>query len=217
VPVLSATSVFSAEGTDLSITGVTPDPLVEGQSAQITGTGFEAVISNVTVTVDGVPAQVTAATTTTIDIVVPQTQCFPARDVPVTVTTTTGGTTPAVMKPVKPGAFVNMAVGEMALIQDPSDFCFQFEQDLAVRTYLLGVQSAATRGNGLTFASVLGVAQGPGPAFSTVAPNVDFTALQGFVPAGLDERADRWRRHREAEAEARVADLERPWGFAASG
>lgn len=208
VPVLSATPAFSAEATDLSVTGVTPDTLVEGQPAQITGTGFETVISNVTVTVDGVAAQVTGATTTTIDIVVPQTQCFPVRDVPVTVTTTTGGTTPAEMKPLKPGAFVSMALGEMALLQDPSDFCFQFEEDPTVRSYLLGVQSAAIAGSGLTFASVLGVAQGPGPALSTVAPNVDFTASQGFVPAGLDERAERWRRHREAEAEARVADLE---------
>jgi len=208
VPVLSVTPAFSAEATDLSVTAVTPDTLVEGQPAQITGTGFEAVISNVTVTVDGVAAQVTGATTTTIDIVVPKTQCLPARDVMVTVTTTTGGTTPAGAKPVKPGAFVSMAVGEMALLQDPSDFCFQFEQDPTVRSYLLGVQSAATAGSGLTGASVLGVVQGPGPGLSTVMPNVDFTASQGFVPAGLDERVERWRRHREAEAGARVADLE---------
>lgn len=206
VPVLSATPAFSAEATDLSVTGVTPDTLVEGQPAQITGTGFDAVISNVMVTVDGVAAQVTGATTTTIDIVVPQTQCLPARDVLVTVTTTTGGTTPAGTKPVKPGTFVNMALGEMVLLQDASDFCFQFEDDPTVRSYLLGVQSAATAGAGLTGASVLGVVQGPAP--STVAPNFDFTASQGFVPTGLDERAERWRRHREAEAEARVADLE---------
>lgn len=208
VPVLSATPAFSAEATDLTVTGVTPDPLVEGQPAQITGTGFEAVISNVTVTVDGVAAQVTGATTTTIDIVVPQTQCLPARDVLVTVTTTTGGTTPAGTKPLKPGAFVSMALGDMVLLQDASDFCFQFEQDPTVRSYLLGVQSAATAGAGLTGASVLGVVQGPGPALSTVPSNFDFTASQGFFPTGLDERAERWRRHREAEAEARVADLE---------
>jgi hypothetical protein len=200
VPVLSTTLAFSADGTDLSVTGVTPDTLVEGQAAQITGTGFETVTTNVTVTVDGAAAQVTGASTTTIDIVVPRTQCFPARDVEVIVTTTTGGTAPAQSKPVKAGDVVNMAVGEMALLQDPAEYCFHFDQQ-PVGEYLLGVQSTATAGAALTGVSVVSQVQTPGPAWAAgFAPDVARSARR-FAPVQLDERGERWRRHREAEAE----------------
>jgi hypothetical protein len=210
VPGVSTTLPFSAEGTDLTVTGFSIDTLVEGQPATIMGTGFETITSNITVTVDGSVAQVTAATTTTIDIVVPKTQCFPARDVDVVVTTTTGGTTPAHPKPVKAGDFMNMAVGEMMLLQDPTEYCFHFGEEPITRSYLLGVQSSSTRGAGLTGVRVAGQVQTPSPAFASAIAAVDMTrSAPRFAPVQLDERGERWRRHREAEADW----LEAEWRY----
>jgi hypothetical protein len=210
VPGVSTTLPFSAEGTDLTVTGFSVDTLVEGQPATITGTGFGTVTRNITVTVDGSVAQVNAATTTTIDIDVPKTQCFPARDVDVVVTTTTGGTAPAQTKPVKAGDFMNMAVGEMMLLQDPTEYCFHFGEEPTSRSYLLGVQSTVTAGASLTGVSVAGQVQTPGPAFASAIPAADMTrSAPRFAPVQLDERAERWRRHREAEAEW----LEAEWQY----
>ncbi len=208
VPVLSTTLPFSAEGTDLSVTGVTPDTLVEGQPALIMGTGFETVTSNITVTVDGAVAQVTGATTTTIDFVVPRTQCFPARDVEVIVTTVSGGTAPAQAKPVKAGDFVNMQVGDMTLLQDPTEYCIHFDEQPVSESYLLGVQSTATAGAALTGVRVVGQAQTPGPAFAAGISTDVARPVQRFAPVQLDERGERWIRHREAEAEWLQAEWE---------
>ena len=206
--VIPAPLVFNAMGTNLTVTGITPDSLQEGISARIIGTGFETVTANITVTVDGVAAQVTGATTMTIDIVVPATPCFPARDVDIIVTTTTGGTTPAQTKPVKPTAFVSMTVGQMMLLQDPNAYCLQFNKDLTGGTYLIGVQSTATSGAGLTPVSVIVSVQSPPPAFAAAMPNFDLGRAAAAPPVVLTERQERWLRHRETEARTFAAEIE---------
>ena len=204
--VLSTPLVYTATGTDLTVTGVTPMALVEGQTAQATGTGIDTDPANVTVLVDGVAAQVTAATATTIDFVVPTTQCLPARDVPVVVTTTSGGTTPPLTAPLTPGNFVNMATGEQVIIEDPSQFCFQFNTEVADEVYLLGVQSAATSGGALTPSSVRGTTMGAAPATPSTW-SARQAAPAAAAPFRIDRaRAERWRRHREAELGIRLAE-----------
>ncbi|MCZ6916789.1 MAG: hypothetical protein O7I93_08435 [Gemmatimonadetes bacterium] len=207
VLVLPSVFNFTATGTDLTVTSVTPSPLVEGQAAQAIGTGFDLNVNSIFVSVDGASAQITASTTTTIDFVVPQTPCRPARDVPVVVTTTTGGTAPPVTNPLNPGAFVSLAVGDFTVVADPADFCFQFDAEVADQVYLLGVQSMTT-GTGLTSASVRGAVLAGSSAFrSTVVPQL--LAPSGGRRYRFDSaREARWRLHREAEAVWREAELQ---------
>ena len=63
----------------VTIASVSPDPLVEGQSATITGTGFSATASENAVTIDGLAASVTAASTSSLTVTVPTAECKPAR------------------------------------------------------------------------------------------------------------------------------------------
>ena len=61
------------------ISGVEPSVLVEGAEARITGSGFSATAAQNQVTVGGLAARVTAANPTTLSIVVPWSDCLPAR------------------------------------------------------------------------------------------------------------------------------------------
>ena len=65
--------------TEVVISGVEPTVLVEGASATITGSGFSASATQNQVTVGGLVARVTAANPTTLSIVVPWSDCLPAR------------------------------------------------------------------------------------------------------------------------------------------
>ena len=71
------------------VASVNPNPLVEGQTASITGEGFSSIDIENTVTVDGVTAVVTQATSTSLNIVVPTFDCLPTRSVGVQVTVAT--------------------------------------------------------------------------------------------------------------------------------
>ena len=203
--VIQTPLAFFAEGTNLAVIGISPDTLVEGLVARVTGIGFDTTVADIAVAVDGALSQITAATDTTIDFVVPQTPCRPARDVDVVVTTARGGTAPAHSRALAPRAFVALTVGEQVIVQSPSDFCFQFDAQATEETYLLGVQAAATSGEGLTTATVRGAVINA----ATASPST-WAALQAAPvasrPYQLDrDRADRWRLHREAETMMRAA------------
>ena len=64
---------------EVVISGVEPAVLVEGASARITGSGFSATAAQNQVSVGGLAAKVTAASPTTLSIVVPWSDCLPAR------------------------------------------------------------------------------------------------------------------------------------------
>src|SRR5690606_13582185 len=106
---------------------ITPDTLVEGASATITGITFSTTASNNSVIIDGVRTTVGSATATTIHFVVPRFPCQPTRTVTVSVHVNTGTPNPSVEKeaPIRPETYTSLAVGEEALVQDPSKFCFQ--------------------------------------------------------------------------------------------
>ncbi|MCH7716745.1 MAG: Ig-like domain-containing protein, partial [Gemmatimonadetes bacterium] len=199
---------FFAEGTNLTVSGVSPDTLVEGQVARVTGTGFDTTTADIAIAVDGASSQITAATESTIDFVVPRTPCRPARDVAVVVTTTNGGTATAQTKPLAPVSFVTLSVGEQTIVQTPADFCFQFAAEANDEEYLLGVQSAAS-GAELTVATVRGEVIGG----ATASPSA-WTSLRAAAPvtgpAYVADRVrlERWRLHREAEVMLRAAQRE---------
>ena len=63
----------------VEITGVWPAVLIEGETATISGSGFSASASDNQVVVDGLAANVTAASATALSIVVPRADCLPPR------------------------------------------------------------------------------------------------------------------------------------------
>lgn len=65
--------------TEVVISGVEPAVLVEGAEARITGSGFSATAAQNQVSVGGRGARVTAATGTSLTIMVPHADCLPPR------------------------------------------------------------------------------------------------------------------------------------------
>ncbi len=194
---------FAATAINLVITTIAPDPMVEGQAATITGQGFDPAPGATTVTVGGGAAAITAISPTSITFTVPS-DCRPARDA--TVEVRVGGVAVSATKPVRPAAFLDLAVGEQRIISAPTDLCLQFERKAAAEGYLIGVQSLFESAASLTpvvFTSE--VAPGAAPAPPLPQP-VRAAAARAFSP-GETERQRRFAAHREAEG--RIRALER--------
>jgi hypothetical protein len=125
---------------NVTVSSITPSPMVEGQAATIRGEGFSPSAAQNNVTINGFAAPVTSASDTLLAIVVPE-ECFPAGNVTVAVSTPTGssGAVQHPMQPARPP--LSMGVGEFMLIQDPADFCLQFGAQILNEEYVFGVQS----------------------------------------------------------------------------
>ena len=136
-----------------AIAGVTPNLLVEGQSASITGSGFGLVPSNLRVTVDGAIAPVSATTGTSIQIVVPTFDCKPARTVDVQVRLLASNSN-VFKASLQPAQLLSLPVGQQRIIGDPAKFCLQFGATAASEAYLIGVQSTVEDVKSLTPATL---------------------------------------------------------------
>ncbi len=189
---------FTATAVTLFLSTVSPDPLVEGQAATLTGTGFDPTPANNTVTVGGATATVTAAAATQLDIVVPTLNCQPAQDQNVIVTVASISTN-TVAQRLNPASFLAVGVGQQLLITDPASFCLQFAASAANEAYLIGVQSISEVASGLTDVQLVAAKDPAAPA----PPPATLTRLtaQGF-PQDLviTDRMRRWNAHREAHA-----------------
>ena len=189
---------FTVDAVALFLSTVSPDPLVEGQTATLTGTGFDLTPANNAVTMDGVAATVTMATATQLDVVVPPFDCRPARDVSVAVTVA-AVTTNTVTHAVQPASFLSVAVGQQLLITDPASFCLQFASSAANEAYLIGVQSISEVASGLTDVQLV-AAKDPAAPAPPPAPPARVIA-QGFrQDVVITDRMRRWDAHREAHA-----------------
>jgi len=187
------------------ITSITPFPLVVGGTATVVGVNFGPTAGDNAVTVDGVPATVTAGNATGLTFTVPDTGCRPARLAQLRVTA--GGKTGSFLHPVTPAAFTQVGVGEQ-LILGGSGPCLQFQSATDFQSYLVGVQSVAEDPANViqtllvtrTGLSPVGVASGPGapalgsprPAPARPAPPSDSAAARLL--------ASHARRHLEARA-----------------
>jgi Bacterial Ig-like domain (group 2)/IPT/TIG domain len=194
---------FSATGTDLAIATITPNPLVQGQPATITGTGFDAAVADNAVTVGGLTATITNASPTSLDVIVPTAGCRPAGPTSVVVSAVSGGTTPGFSTDFTPAPLVNLAVGEMLLLEDPNDFCLHFDAQAANQEYLFGVQAVSDVGNALTEVHITALTPaGLSPAIAAL-PAMGRAAGPGQGARPLSARELRWQRHREAETDLR--------------
>ena len=149
----SARVTVAALQTGPAITAVATNPFVEGQTATINGSGFGFVPSNLRVTVDGAIATVSATTGTSIQIVVPQFDCKPARTVDVQVRLLASNSN--VFKAnLQPAQRLDLPVGQQMIIADPTKFCIQFGATAASEAYLVGVQSTLEDVKSLTPATL---------------------------------------------------------------
>jgi hypothetical protein len=189
---------FTATATNLSLLAIAPDTLVEGATATLAGTGFDATPANNSVTIDGVTATVTLASPTSLTVTVPSFSCQPARSVSVQVTVGAGNTNP-LSHPLNPASMVNLAVGQQQIILDPANFCLQFAATASSQVYLVGLQSLSEVPSNLTATRVIAATGFPSPA--PPSPVVQGLAAggSGLAPV-FSPRQTRWLRHRQAEA-----------------
>ena len=181
-----------------TVASVSPSPMIEGQPATITGTKFGTTPAANVVRIGGVVAQVTAASATTLQIIVPSV-CKPEQSVSVDVTTN-GSTSLSKPSPFKPSKTFALALGQIQLISNPSDFCLQFPATTATETYLIGLQSISENVTSLTSANVVGDV----PTAAAVSPRVSIATQPVFSAAFLNPLASprnaRFAAHRAASA-----------------
>ena len=192
------------------ISTITPATLVEGQTATITGTKFGPTVAANVVRVGGVAASVTAATATSLQIVVPKLNCKPAQNIAVEVTAA-GATGIPKSHPFAPATTFTLAQGKQQILTNSADFCLQFGASAGNESYLIGVQSISESGASLTTAKV--TAEVPagaavsGLASRTSAASGFSTSLAGSLLTPLsDASAMRIAKHHAVESQILAQD-----------
>lgn len=186
---------------------VSPNPLVEGGSATLTGSGFSTTLTANRVFVDGVVAQVTAASESSIQITIPTFDCRPTRPAPVRVVVGSEGSNAVEQTLVGTGTSVSLALGEQLIVRDPTKFCLQLDASASPAAYLVGAQSVSELASSLTLAT-MSAAAAPSQLLAFGAspqPLQSRMMLRGPVMPNVltSPRAQRWLRHRSAEAKLR--------------
>ena len=183
----------------VSVAEITPATLVEGQPATLTGSGFAATPSENQVTIDGVAAQVTEATATTLQITVPMFDCRPRRSAAVVVRVGNNASAPR-DHAVAPGGFVSLAVGQQLVLEGTTDRCLHFDATAAAARYVVGVQSISQVVSTLTGVTVTGV---PGGVVTSPPLPLFAAPTGGAVLSDAEVReTERWYRHLEVTAAA---------------
>ena len=181
------------------VASVNPNPLVEGQTASITGAGFSSNVGENTVVVDGVTAVVTQATTTSLNIVVPAFDCLPTRSVGVQVTVAAESSNVS-NTTASPASFLAMAVGDQVVLETPSGFCMQFDESAGAERYIFGVQSVSEVAATLTPVRVSSTIPAAAPVSPQLADPARFASPVGPSLSTNDLRQmERWSRHAAAE------------------
>jgi len=165
-----------------------------------------AVPAQNVVTVGGLSATVTAATTTQLDITIP-TACIPAGTLDVKVTVGVLTSVP-LSKSFTPANILAMAAGEQVIVQDPNAFCFQFAATPNTETYLIGIQSVTEVASSRTpvkLTSVVASGAAPAPPVAGLAGRV---AGRVAVDPEVARRAALLSRYRAMESRLLQRELE---------
>jgi hypothetical protein len=200
------------------IAAITPDTLVEGQPVTITGSNFNASAAGNTVTIDGVAATVTAASTTSLTATVPSFPCRPVRLV--TVSIQVGGqTATSAPVPLRPAMLTSLAIGEEVVIQDPSKFCLQLPATSSgSEMYVMGLSAPAeTPGAVLPFlitarggvAPSASLVAGPAPASTAAALARRAPAVPRARVTVPNQAGEVWRERVRAESRLRRWEAKR--------
>lgn len=210
----SATFTASAEARlgSPTISGIAPDTLVEGATATITGTNFSPTPANNSVTIDGVSATVSVATSNSLTVTVPTYSCAPTRLV--TVGVQVGGQSAASSPmPLRPATMTSLVVGQETIVQDPTKFCLQFGASVGGNElYVMGLSAPAevpgavlpflisTQGGASVGATVASQSKTVLPVRASFARSAMMRRPAGFGAAGP---GDIWRDRARAELKLR--------------
>lgn len=153
----SLSATFTATATDpgggsVIITGVTPSVLKEGASATMLGGGFSSVASQNQVTVDGLTATVSAATSTSLTFTVPASDCRPPHQGQLRVAV--GGASANAAVAVTPDSVVSLEWGHGWYA---TDNCINLASNEGSERFLVGVLSTSETPSSLTPVRVTGV------------------------------------------------------------
>lgn len=182
-----------------TIASITPTTLVPGQPATITGEYFSVSAPNNIVTVAGTSAAVTAASATSLTFNVPTALCAPGSAA--VIVTVNGRASNAVNQPAEiRGETVNIAVGQQQIIAQGNDPCLQFPATGNAEEYIIGVQYLSETVTNVESLNVGLAAAGTAGAVLLEPFSAASVPLFSTVDA---TRAERWRRHRQAEIEFR--------------
>ena len=200
------------------ISSVTPNPMVEGQSAVLTGTNFSPVAASNTVTMDNVPLTVTQASATSLTVTIPP-GCGPLRTTSLRVTAAgvVGTAFSAMVAPDPAGdatQSVQLAIGEQVIYRQPRH-CFDLPTNSGTAQYLIGIQSAGRLGTVTRDVTIEGTITG-----TMLVSSVPAAAAQASpstpgsfnpLPQSFGEGADaRLLRGHRARHHALMDDLVRP-------
>lgn len=163
----------------VTVTGVSPSVLIEGEAATITGTGFG---SNVTVLLDGDTVQVTGVTATSLAVTVPHADCLPPRHGSLFVSV--GGDSVSVQVPVSPAATSDLAMSVGYYRHTGAgDACLYLPGATSGAEYMIGALSTSETPSSLvdlSLTSVAGDASVQGA--SALARSVNPSRLDGTAP-----------------------------------
>ncbi|MEQ1855990.1 MAG: IPT/TIG domain-containing protein [Longimicrobiales bacterium] len=154
-----------------TLSDIEPESTVTGDTVRLTGTSFSPVPEQNVVLFAGVRGRVVAATSTTLDVVVPR--CLPARDLEVHMQLGSVASADTLPFVVTGGTLLeSMQVGEVIDVADDAGFACYALPGTSGATYLTVVYSASTVGAALHPYRLAAVASsGPLPA-----PSGDATA-----------------------------------------
>lgn len=157
---------------------VSPSPLRPGASVVVYGTGFDPSIGADAVTVEGVPAAVTAATATALTVIIPAAANYPCTATHhALVTVTAGGRFGAARLPLAVAADRILAAGEAVLLDAGEDRCNEVP---AGGVYAVAIANTSTDPRTTVSFDVLGegatalvaTAPTPAPAAAALGPPV---------------------------------------------
>lgn len=126
----------------VSISVVNPSPLVEGQAAIIGGSGFSNTMQDNQVSFGGRLARITAASDTSLSVIVPESDCLPPRSEELRVTVLLRSTTRSVV--VSPLSRDDLQLPRYFYrYTRAGNGCLHLPRDVTGGEYLLGISSIA--------------------------------------------------------------------------
>ncbi|MFW6010392.1 MAG: IPT/TIG domain-containing protein [Gemmatimonadota bacterium] len=132
---------FTATAVTFGLDEVTPEPVDEGDTLTLAGSGFGPDDSDNDIRIDGETASIVETTQTSITVEVPSFGCEAARARPLEITRGTNSATADVT--VRPATALELSPGERAVVADPADYCLQFLESTGTDSteYLVGLTS----------------------------------------------------------------------------
>lgn len=154
------------------ILSVSPDTLVEGQTAIITGLNFAASATGNFLLLNGVVTPITSATPTQVTFLVPA-ECGPIRIVTlqVSVNSVTSNTVSVPLRPDSDGQ--QLEPGEQLLLRSQTSYCINLPAGSGTARYLLGIQSTGENATIKRSVTVRG-ARGSAAAVAAQAARIPF-------------------------------------------